>query len=389
MVESRVLQTLESSRLNRVGLNFDLIKIPIEEHDWSGEYHPVDSPMNVARSVSFDVPGGLTREDIKNFPFVVDATVVHEGGHALWDLVPFIRDDVKVFKHRVEIEKVLDLFRPYLSLERYFRPEGEFYSKMDIKKTSVTTSIWDQRYRNINMSTVTDYASWVYTLWADGNTVMDFINVLNQDPRSFSTDNQFLYRLFPDNYNPKEPRTEPKEFGEFWDGLISNIKKSDLKPNVFEQMIIDEISKDPRLFESKERQVYIIRNNWQYLYFDVIPLVATQLYLRNPEVFMGNFLAAVKRPECELALMQSAENVFLTLANKRADPLNGFERGDCAADSEQFAEIVAYNYLRKKDGVKNEIGSDIWDQVDKAINGLIDDLVSDGLALVPSETPKM
>lgn len=395
----KILEILERSRLDRVGIGIEVLDYTADKDEaWSayyldsaiGEYEDKDHPRDIVIRASAD----SLEEVLTIYPYLAEEIPIHEAAHALWELIPLIEDDVKVFEWRVKIEYILDYFRPILSIGSFFQPEGKFLSLFQ-EDFKLTNAVVNETYQYINMATVTQYASWKY-----GNYDFNMVSGLMYNVEKFlhpvadeatQRTSRFLYGLFNSLDSKFSSHDNYPTFSEYWDAALGEIEQNDKlrKPNVFEQMILDEITNNLPIFEAKERWDYK-RETWlYYVKYDVIPVVALHVYLRDPEKFTQNFLSAVNKPNSNDALKQAIENTFLPLVNKRAYQQCTWSRDDLVTDAEQFAEIVAYNAIRKMEGAKNEIDPKAWQYIDNTLNGLIDDLVSDALAYAPNDRNKI
>ena len=382
-VKNEILKTLHEARLDRVGVDFKTINDPSKE-DLGGEYFDIwENSDHKKRGIEWNVSMGLTKEYFEKYPFLTKAVPIHEGAHGLWELVPFLKNDMEVFKYRVFIEKMLDIFRPQRSLEDFFQPDSVYYKTT--KPNRIDLKEWDTRYQYVDKGTITNYASRKFAKDSENDTR----NLMQKMSFLANSKDVFIFGILdmlvqsPGYKNINSSHT----FSEFWTKATDEIKNnSDMyKPNVFEEMIFDEISKNPILFNAEERQNYVFENDWRlYLDHDVVSMVMVDIYNKRPDEFEDKLLQAINRPGVNLAVGQAVDKTFQICANKMATQWNGYGRGDLPSDRELFAEIFTYNYLRKKEGAIDNIDQNIWKDVDFVLNSLIDDLVDEGLAISPN-----
>lgn len=156
-LDNKIRQILQEARLDRVASDLRVVN---EDFDWSGNYRSTSSDVD-ARDIELRIKAALTPEEIQKYSWLLRDLVVHEAGHGMWELMPCIEDDVTVFKHRLEVEKVLNQFRPYVNLERFFQPEGDYIFK-DSTNNKQKLEAANERDGLLNMATVTAYTTHRY-----------------------------------------------------------------------------------------------------------------------------------------------------------------------------------------------------------------------------------
>jgi hypothetical protein len=378
---ARILESLKSERLDRVGIDLSVIK----SDSWFGGYTPIEvKDPDQIRDIVIGTTGNPTKRNFETRSYLIDGIPVHEGWHAVWDLIPFMKSDIDVMHNRARIEEMLDMFRPQTSLQRLFQPHGQFYTGRANKKSDYTYDLWNARHGVVNMSTMTEYAARTYSEVDSG-----FVYSLMYDTSDI-VGKTFVYDIFRSDFYSEGENTS-NTFVEEWEHLMQKLEANHVEQNIFERMVLDKISQNVSIFDAPERPIYFLKTNWRhYIEGVVFPLVITQLYREDPDKFKSAFLQSVDRPELNGMLTQAVDDVFLAATGKKYRPESDqFTRGDSMSDAELFCDIGAYNHLRKRKDVKNEIPESVWAKVQPVYDGIIDDLIKNELAVVPASFAKM
>ncbi len=382
---------LEHAKLDRIANDLDVLPDDHVHGNYDSESDSGGSDK--ARDIEVFIKAGFTPEEIEKYDLLLQSVAVHEAGHALKEMTQFGTDDLKVFKNRVKIEKILNLFRPYSTFKRFFQPEGEFYKNLNVSGNVFTEDQFNERQRIINMTTVTEYASRQYTdidigglLEVTDLTVLAGEMMADQNSGG-GIDQMLVYRLIADLPGASEADANSVSFTDYWAGLKKDpMWQTELaKASKFELGVINIIDKNAELLNASERPDYVFKQDWKHYFTDdVLPIILTQMYSQNPKSFKKEFLNSLPLDAPKDAIEHSIDNAFLVALGKRRVTYSSILNGELSADDELFADIVAYNSLRKRSDVQNQISSEIWNQVDIALKSIIEDLVSDGLAKVPT-----
>lgn len=342
-----IMDLLEKYRLNRVVPHLYISDTGDPKGAGSGVFYYNDRTIE-----TFFGEGDL--ESFHRYPQWWKLLIFHELGHAVCRSVSFLQKDSTIFRHRVGLEKVLEYFRPR-SLQRYFQPNGRCASLRDESKTDTANK--DEMARNINEATLIDYA-------ADS-----FMPMYIFDVRNFLSSLAHIKK--PVNTDDFPSGEGYESFSAYFEILQEWCKGKTLSP--IQKAVIDRIAENPELFDAKERWFY--QDEWyldrrQYFINFVRPHVLIDIGRREPE----RLEALVKAELGDSVSWEQAKHLVFSLMEDVRKTDSEF------VDNELFAEVFQ-SYLRKDDaGVVNEIPERIWRDVGEVVNGILEDLIAEGLA---------
>lgn len=368
-----VEKALSESRLNRIGINFNTLGSEVNDY----------SPNNSAetpRQINMVTLSQASDLEVTKKAVLVQAVAVHEAGHALYDLIPFLGDDIKVFGHRVKLEKLLRKFDSCNNLELLFGPEGNFLDGGSLSQMREDPlEFRHESYLTLNISTLTLYLARQYI------GELSAIEQLGYDIARYNNnkqDNIFHNLTATTFYNGDDT------FSAYWSRLKNDIKKDKLELNEIEVEMMRRIDNDAGKFDAYKRMFYLEHeesSDWQsYLDQIVLPSVLVDAYSKDPKMVISKMLNSVNvEPEKLVALESHIDVVLGLLANKKNNSFTSswIDGGTRRSLTEMFAELVAGNYLRTLPGVKDEISPELWMEINNVINSMIDDLVIEGLAV--------
>jgi hypothetical protein len=403
-LEDEVSEILKSEEMDRAGISFKVINSPGEwifiNYSYRGETvnpeawgglsigdHPNDPN---ARTLKMFVPDGLKEKDLKSHPYLTHGMVIHEGAHAIANLAPWIINDYKTFKHRMAIDRVVRWLRPYSDLKKFFDPRVKNYNP-ESSDTGNATENWDERYRQINMATVTNYAARTYAeydlpalsrvVYSSGSLRL---GVTTEHAFKAEYDMPVLRHVLNYLVEDESLNNLPTTFKVFWNKFREKIKEGGGKLTSFERLVFGEVQRNMELFDSDKRGEYVPQNNWQeFLVVYVLPMAMKEAYINDPEGFKMYLKKDIANPKANKALEHGIDSVFRKTAGQVGNPFGNL------SDNELFAEFLAYNHVRKMDGTENEIPETVWNYIERMRSNLIKDLQSDGLAMEPRNLPVM
>jgi len=356
-IEEKTLELLRKYRLDRVASSISIFQNP-KGHIFG----KTDSSRNIGISFS-----ELNEKTFDQYPNTMSTFVYHEVGHALMRLLPYLTDSRLALKHRNKINEICRIFSPFSNLESFFKPQGKYESLLLDFPEGMKRQ--EKAARTLNFAYIANYPSWFYIPFAsDVRLLLEQVDgiIEKREKRDVdSKDKGLVYRFFKDNKEFGEPADDLSSFKSYFE-KISNGNEV-ITP--FEKLIFEEIRNNVAIFEATERTFYDIRKNWgDYTRKNVIPMVVAEVLRKEPEKFWKSLIDTVK------------DSKYFKIIKHQVNLLSeNLERA--VFNEELFCEIFQSALRRRDKGIINEISIGVWKEVDETIKGLLDDLISEGLAI--------
>lgn len=370
-VRDKIMNLLKRHKLDRSAPWFYVYESGI---GWHGSFDPDGRGVSAAFYAET-----MNIESMNRYPHSWEALVLHEFGHAVNFLIPYLESDKKVASYRARFQDLLSDQSPYSPLERLFKPQGLHSSRLT-ELEGVEHS--NETHKYINFAAVTNYPADEYAHHVKFR-VKDFFNYFqlfsnqSEDNAVEEIDGPLIFRV---PYS--ENQTKYPTFREFYESGLKIFREAHLpKMHPFEQKVFKKIEENLDLFDARERRFYYnqersMRSMSEYFEDVVAPAVVADLFLTDFDETSKLILSTI--PDNQRVRAKHYLTTFIKLL-KDTEPV----------DQELFAELF-HNSLRRRDEgiiIDNSIPESFWRKMDKFIHDLQDDLIQDGLAQhSPEET---
>ena len=364
-LKEEIKQILKEYRLERAASNLGVFEGG--DNPW-GEY---DDFLN---QIVLGI-GEANIESFRKFPTVWKEYVLHEFGHSLHKKIVFLEKDVDVVKYTVALEEMLELFRPTRNLKTFFTPSGKFAS-LDLSNESIIEFL-ERTDKDINEAGITDYPATEFVFPDnDVNEKSLFFKLTYFLYRLYGASSKYysqplddlmIYRLFAKG----ESDTPIASIEDFYQNEYKQyLDQSGYRLNEFEKRMLDTIENNLELFKAPERRMFKIEPAGVYFNRVILPFVITKMVEDNPEEVEGLITSYYPSED-----RQKVRHIFSLLRKK------DIEFSELQSQEELFAEVFQASLRRHDPGVTNEIDEEVWQQVDKTVNYLLNKLIREGLAL--------
>lgn len=358
-LKTDIQKLLRQHRLDRIG---SLLLVSKGQSDFMFGVYSQGS-----RSIEISIDPNPSHQNYLLYPNFYRSFILHEsGGHGVKNLIPYQSDDATIASHFGKIDKVLEPFRPYRSLEAYFKPKGVF----QLKNTDYSIDKVEIGRRDLNEATVTEYGARQYG--GINHVIEDLLKkllILTSRP-SVPIDNELpVFRFLP-----QEKTDQTKSDKSYWDELGKSLEKNRHKITPFERDIFIAVMNHIDLYDAPERSVPQELREDRYLYAKefVIPAVIAQLVWDDKgrlESLMANMFPDKKG-------QQRARHLFRTTKRQIGGQRN-------YADNELFADVVQFALRRHDPGIVNSLPEENWEEVETLFNNIVTSLIDNGLAKLP------